>query len=73
VLVEGFKFGSHRKLEVWRAATGKAPLWPHDPAVVAVASDGAVPGCTVPVLALDDVEAIAGFVVAELGLAPKAA
>jgi len=63
VLVEGFKRSRHRKLEVWRAAVGKPPLWPDDPSVVAVASDGAVPGCTVPVFDLDDVEAIAGFVI----------
>jgi molybdopterin-guanine dinucleotide biosynthesis protein MobB len=63
VLVEGFKHGRHPKLEVWRGVTGKPPLWPDDPAVVAVASDAPVPGCTLPVLALDDAEAIAGFVI----------
>jgi molybdopterin-guanine dinucleotide biosynthesis protein B len=70
VLVEGFKRGTHQKLEVWRAVTGKPPLWPDDPAVVAVASDAPVPGCTRPVLALDDVPAIAAFVAERAGLAP---
>lgn len=66
VLVEGFKHGRHRKLEVWRSVTGKPPLWPDDPAVVAVASDQPLPGCTLPVLDLDDIEAIAGFVIEQL-------
>ena len=73
VLVEGFKHGRHRKLEVWRSATGKPPLWPEDASVLAVASDGPVPGCTVPVLPLDDAEAIAGFVIERAGLRPRAA
>lgn len=70
VLVEGFKRGTHQKLEVWRAATDKPPLWPDDPAIVAVASDGPVPGCTRPVLALDDTAAITAFVSARVGLVP---
>jgi len=73
VLVEGFKRGRHQKLEVWRAAVGKPPLWPDDPAVVAVASDGPVPGCAIPVLDLDDVEAIAAFVIDAAGLRSRAA
>ncbi|WP_144184258.1 molybdopterin-guanine dinucleotide biosynthesis protein B [Elioraea rosea] len=73
VLVEGFKKEGHRKLEVWRASVGKPPLWADDPSVVAVASDGPVPGCPLPVLPLDDVEAIAAFVAAAAGLRPRAA
>src|SRR5438067_13911551 len=30
VVVEGFKHGTHRKLEVYRAALGKPPLHPDD-------------------------------------------
>lgn len=61
VLVEGFKRESTPKLEVWRAATGKPPLYPEDPAIIAVASDGPVafPGRR---LDIDDIEAIADFV-----------
>ncbi len=73
VLVEGFKHGRHRKLEVWRAVTGKPPLWPTDPAVLAVASDGPVADCPLPVLPLDDPEAIAAFLIDTLALRPKAA
>ncbi len=62
VLVEGFKRESIRKLEVHRAATGKPLLSPHDPHIVAIASD--VPLATaLPQFRLDDVEAIAAFIV----------
>lgn len=43
VLVEGFKRESIPKLEVWRAEVGKALLFPGDPNIVALASDGAPP------------------------------
>lgn len=39
VLVESFKHGQHARLEVWRPATGKPPLYPEDSGIVAVASD----------------------------------
>src|SRR5271157_4607403 len=63
VIVEGFKHGSHPKLEVHRAGAGKAPLHPDDPYIVAVASDAPL-AARVPVVALDDVEAIADLVLA---------
>lgn len=62
VLVEGFKRAGHPKLEIFRHAVGKPPLWPDDEAIVAVASDAALPGCPHPVLMLDDVAAIADLV-----------
>lgn len=62
VLVEGFKRARHPKLEVFRLVVGKPPLWLTDEAVVAVASDGPLPDCPRPVLALDDVDAIADLV-----------
>lgn len=43
VLVEGFKRESIPKLEVWRAEVGKALLFPGDPNIVALASDGPLP------------------------------
>ena len=43
VLVEGFKRESIPKLEVWRAEVGKALLFPGDPNIVALATDGALP------------------------------
>ncbi|QCG98770.1 molybdopterin-guanine dinucleotide biosynthesis protein B [Azospirillum sp. TSA2s] len=68
LLVEGFKRDRHEKIEVWRAEVDKALIAPDDPTIVAVASDGLVPGCPVPVLDLNDAEAIAAFVVERCGL-----
>jgi molybdopterin-guanine dinucleotide biosynthesis protein B len=65
VLVEGFKRSSLVKIEVHRPSVGKKLIYPDDPAVVAVASD--VPmrlPSTLTGLALDDLEAIADFVLA---------
>ncbi|AWN42010.1 molybdopterin-guanine dinucleotide biosynthesis protein B [Methylobacterium durans] len=62
VLVEGFKRESHPKLEVFRAANGRDPLHPHDPRIVAVASDVSFPEAGRPVVPLDDAEAIADLV-----------
>jgi molybdopterin-guanine dinucleotide biosynthesis adapter protein len=58
VIVEGFKREAHPKLEVHRAEVGKPLLFPDDPAIVAIASDAPVPNARVPVVMLDDVEAI---------------
>jgi len=65
VLIEGFKFASIPKLEVFRADVGKALLHPEDPHIVGIATDepGALPPATrLPVFALDDYDAIATFV-----------
>lgn len=70
LLIEGFKHHAHDKLEVHRPALGKPLLAPGDPRVVAVASDAPLEGLAVPLLPLDDVEAIAGFVVGRCGLGP---
>jgi molybdopterin-guanine dinucleotide biosynthesis protein B len=64
VLVEGFKREAHPKLEVFRSANGRPPLHPEDPRIVAVASDVPFPEAGVPVLPLDDAEAIADMVIA---------
>jgi molybdopterin-guanine dinucleotide biosynthesis protein B len=63
VLVEGWKFSPIPKIEVYRPALGKPPLHPDDPWVAAVASDSAVEANGLPTLALDDIAAIAAFVV----------
>jgi molybdopterin-guanine dinucleotide biosynthesis protein B len=62
LLVEGFKREPHAKLEVYRAALGKPLLCRADRHIVAVASDAPVPGLDLPLLALDDVAAIARFI-----------
>ncbi len=64
VLVEGFKHGSHPKIEVHRPSVGKLLLQPQDAHIVAVATDDpdGMPGLAVPVLDLGDIAAIAAFV-----------
>lgn len=64
VLVEGFKGGDFPKLEVWRAGQGKSPLWPDWPGIVGIASDGPVDAVGVAHLPLQDVVAVADFVLA---------
>src|SRR5690242_8466680 len=64
VLVEGFKREAHPKLEVFRAGVGKPLLAPDDAQIVAIASDGPV-AARVPVVPLDDVDAIADIVIAK--------
>ena len=39
VIVEGFKANPHPKIEVFRHALGKPPIWPGRPDIVAVACD----------------------------------
>ncbi len=68
LLIEGFKREPHAKLEVHRRATGKPLLAADDPHVVAVASDEPLPGEARPVFDLDDVAAIADFILAHTGL-----
>ena len=63
VLIEGFKWHPHPKIEVHRPSTAKALLQPHDPHIIAVASDAAL-DLPVPVLPLDDIAGIARFVLA---------
>jgi molybdopterin-guanine dinucleotide biosynthesis protein MobB len=65
IIVEGFKRHAHPKLEVHRPAVGKPLLYPDDDCIVAIASDGALPQAPLPVLSLDDIEAIANVLQAE--------
>jgi molybdopterin-guanine dinucleotide biosynthesis adapter protein len=74
LIIEGFKRHEHDKLEVHRPALGKTLLASEDPRVVAVASDADIPGLAVPRLDMNDVAAIAGFVIDHCRLAdPRAA
>ncbi|CAK0757091.1 Molybdopterin-guanine dinucleotide biosynthesis adapter protein [uncultured Gammaproteobacteria bacterium] len=68
LLVEGFKRHAHPKIEVFRRANGKPVLAVDDPWIVAVASDGPVPEANVPVLGIDDIPAIADFMITHLKL-----
>ena len=71
VIVEGFKDHRHDKLEVCRAALAKPLLCREDACVVAVASDGPIPGLRIPLLDINDIAAIAGFIVAHTGLGER--
>ena len=68
LLVEGFKHAPIPKLEVWRAETGEAMLHPNDPHIVAVASDAKVE-TKLPLLDLNDADAISQFILKKLELA----
>jgi molybdopterin-guanine dinucleotide biosynthesis protein B len=58
VIVEGYKREPHPKLEVYRASLGKPLLQPEDRAIVAIATEQPLPSAPVPVMALDDLQAI---------------
>jgi len=59
VLVEGFKRDAFPKLEIHRAANGKPLIHPDDPHIVAIASDVPLPQARIPVIDLNEIEAIA--------------
>jgi molybdopterin-guanine dinucleotide biosynthesis protein B len=60
VIVEGFKSEPYRKIEVFRKANGKAPLFPGDPAIAGIVTD-AVVETRLPVVHLDDTPAVAAM------------
>jgi molybdopterin-guanine dinucleotide biosynthesis protein B len=68
VLVEGFRRWQHPRIEVWREALGKPPLFPDDPQVMAVASPDQPPGLDRPRLDLDDPRAVMAFMLDRVGL-----
>jgi molybdopterin-guanine dinucleotide biosynthesis protein B len=67
LLIEGFKKDGHPKLEVYRAATGKPLICREDSKIVAVASDGKLDGLEIPQLDLNDIPAIADFIIEYCG------
>lgn len=68
VLIEGFKREAVPKLEIFRPDLNKPPLYPDDQTIIAVASTTALPDCPLPVLKLDDIATIAGFILETTGL-----
>jgi molybdopterin-guanine dinucleotide biosynthesis protein B len=63
VLVEGFKRDPLPKIEVFRSANGKPPLYPEDANIVALISD-AVSSGGLPHASIDDIAAAADLVLA---------
>ena len=59
VLVEGWKRERHPKLEVYRPAVGKPPLFMDDKRVLAVATDAPLSEVHPPAVDLNDSEAVA--------------
>jgi molybdopterin-guanine dinucleotide biosynthesis protein B len=69
VLVEGFKHADIPKIEVWRADNPKPAQYPHDPYVVAIATDSPdrLPAPTgLPLLDLNAPDTIAAFLLADV-------
>jgi molybdopterin-guanine dinucleotide biosynthesis protein B len=59
VLIEGFKRDRVvPKVEIYRAENGKPLLHPEDPSIAAVAADTPLPAAKVPVIDLNDIEAV---------------
>lgn len=69
VIIEGFKSEGHMpRIEVRRSGIGEPPIFPHDPNVVAVASDHPI-DTALPVLDLNAPVKIGAFITKHLGLA----
>ena len=69
VLVEGYKRDPLPKIEVHRPSLENPPVWPGNHSVVAVATDAPV-DTPLPVLDLNDTDAIARFIINHLRLSP---
>jgi molybdopterin-guanine dinucleotide biosynthesis protein B len=67
LLVEGFKREPIPRIEVYRAETGKPPLYVDDPGVLAVVTDTPLPGMPVT-FGLADYNGLAGFIMTALQL-----
>ena len=61
VIVEGFKTTTPRKIEVHRVGNGKPLLYPSDPAIVGIATDGPMDK-GLPSVHLDDIAGVAAMV-----------
>jgi molybdopterin-guanine dinucleotide biosynthesis adapter protein len=71
VLIEGYKREAFPKIEIRRdGAVSREPLQGMFPQIVAIASDRREDG-VLPVFALNDIQGIADFIVATVGLKQK--
>jgi molybdopterin-guanine dinucleotide biosynthesis adapter protein len=69
ILIEGFKQHDHPKIEARRLeAAQTTPMAAEFPGIVAIASDHAVETGSLPVFALDDIAAMASFILRYTGL-----
>jgi len=67
LLVEGYKRAAIPKLEVYRASVGEGLLHPHDPHIVAIATDRAF-DARLPVLDLNQPPLVGEFILRHVGL-----
>ncbi len=63
ILIEGYKDERHAKIEVRRKGVEHPGIAENDSSIVAIASDTAIAGQTVPVLDLNNIVSIADFIV----------
>lgn len=68
VLIEGYKGGPHPKVEAHRAETGNGLIAHEDQTIRAIASDTELSAMAVPVFELDDTDAVADFILEQVGL-----
>ena len=68
VIIEGYKRNGHDKIEVRNVADEQKRLFEDDHSIVAVAANGPVEDCPVPVYSRDDIEALADFICGRTGL-----
>lgn len=76
LLIEGYKFGTHDKIEVFRAAGHSPLLAATDSRVIALVTDcgrpaGLPPARTIPIFEIGNVGAITGFIASLCGDAAK--
>ena len=69
VIVEGYKHGTHEKIEVRNLTLDHPKLAGEDPTIVAIAANGAIADAPVPVFDRDHVEALCDFIITHMELA----
>ena len=63
VLVEGYKNGSHKKIEVFVKESGKPPIFLEDKTICAVVSPGKGLNTALPVFERNEIEVISDFII----------
>jgi len=69
ILVEGFRHEAFPKIELHRPSVGKPLLYPNDPNIIAIATDdGLSETANIPVLDINNIPAVADFLIETLCL-----
>lgn len=69
VIVEGFKRFQHNKIEIHRPSTGANLIAKGDPHIIAIATDETLEDTDLPQLDLNDIPAIADFILSRADIA----